>query len=297
MEDKMQLAPAEEPISGAPLPEPAGKPARKPFPTVGDLLAILGIVLGLQVLAGVIVTVALWIAGWNMGALNPSQQGIFLALTYILSMVPAYLLVLLYRRMRGGSGLLGRFSMRGLNPVMLLWGCLFLVAATVVCEPLLQCLPEPPEMPYGRGVWSVLSLVVAAPILEELLCRGVILESLRSRYGVVFAWLGSSLFFGVLHLQPMLVVNAFIIGLILGFVCIASESLWASMVLHAFNNGVAYLVLTSGYADLRLSEIIGNPTLYRVIYIGAIVVTALSAWKVRRKLRRLKNGTENEVAE
>ena len=297
MEDKMRPAPAEEPIFGAPLPEPAGKPARKPFPTVGDLLAMLGIILGLQVLAGVVVTAAFWIAGRNVGALNPAQEGVFLALTYLLSMVPAYVLVLLYRRMRGGRGPVGRFSMRGLNPVLLLWGCLFLGAATVVCEPLLQCLPEPPEMPYGRGLWSVLSLVVAAPVLEELLCRGVILESLRSRYGVVFAWLVSSLFFGVLHLQPMLVVNAFVIGLILGFICIASESLWASMVLHAFNNGVAYLVMTSGHADLRLSEWVGNPILYEIIYIGAIVVTGLSAWKVWRKLRRLKNGTENEVSE
>ncbi|MDE6374248.1 MAG: CPBP family intramembrane metalloprotease [Alistipes sp.] len=269
-------------------------PVRKTFPTVGDLFAMLGIALGMQVVAGFLLTVAFVAAGWTIGELTPRQQGVFTALAYVSSMLPAYLLVLYYRRMRGGSGPVGRFSKCGLDPVLLSWGFLFMMAAGVVCEPLLSLLPVPPDPNYGRGIWAMLTLVVAAPVLEELLCRGVVLGALRERCGVVVAWLVSSLFFGVLHVHPMLVVNAFVIGLILGYIYIVTESLWAPMVLHALNNAAAYLMLMTGRGDLLLSETIGNRILYTIIYIGAVLVTLVSAWKVWRKLRSLKEETEKE---
>ena len=210
-----------QPEAGGAFPVLAPK---KRFPGVGDLFAMLGIVLGMQVVAGVVLTVGFTLAGWVPGRLNPAQQGIFTALAYVLSMLPAYLAVIWYRRMRGGGGPLGRFAVRGLNPVLLLWAFVFMMAAGVVCEPLLSWLPAPDDLDYGTGLWAVLTLVVAAPVLEELLCRGLVLESLRTRFGVVAAWLLSSLFFGVLHLQPMLVVNAFIIGLILGYIYMVTDS-------------------------------------------------------------------------
>ncbi|MCM1249755.1 MAG: CPBP family intramembrane metalloprotease [Alistipes sp.] len=278
-----------------PLSEPGAVPVRRPFPTAGDLFAMLGIVLGMQIVAGLVLSVVLTLKGWS--PLTERQQGIVTAISYVSAMLPAYLLVLWYRRARGGRGSVGHFSARGLNPVLLSWGFLFVMATGVVCEPLLALLPAPPDIPYGRGVWAALTLIVAAPVLEELLCRGVVLEALRSRFGMVAAWLVSSLFFGVMHVHPMLVVNALIIGLILGYIYIASGSLWASMALHAFNNAVAYLMLISGREGLLLSEMIDDPRLYRIIYIGALFVTCFSAWMVWRKLRRLKSESENEVAE
>lgn len=283
-----------QPEAGASVPVPVLK---RPFPGVGDLFAMLGIVLGMQIVAGVVLTVAFTLAGWFPGQLNPSQQGIFTALAYVLSMLPAYLAVVWYRRMRGGSGSLGHFSARGLNPVLLLWAFVFMMAAGVVCEPVLSWLPAPVDLDYGEGLWTALTLVAAAPVLEELLCRGLVLGSLRTRYGVVAAWLLSSLFFGVLHLQPMLVVNAFVIGLVLGYIYIVTDSLWAPMILHALNNGIAYLMMTSGRGNLLLIDMIGNKTLYWVIYIGAAVVTVVSGWMVWRTLRRLRERAENPVLE
>lgn len=294
--DKAPSATDANPQSVSQAPVPAG-PVRKPFPGVGDLFAMLGIVLGMQVVAGVVLTVAFSLMGWFPGRLEPGQQGVFTAVAYVLSMLPAYLLVIWYRHMRGGGGSLGHFSARGLNPVLLSWAFLFMMAAGVVCEPLLAWLPAPVDLDYGRGIWALLTLVVAAPILEELLCRGLVLGALRNRFGVVAAWLLSSLFFGVLHLQPMLVVNAFVIGLILGYIYILTDSLWATIILHALNNGVAYLLLTTGHGDMLLTDLIGNRTLYWIIYIGAAVVTLLSGWMVWRTLRRLKERAENPVEE
>ncbi len=133
-------------------------------------------------------------------------------------------------------------------------------------------------------------------MLEELLCRGVVLESLRARYGAATAWAVSSFFFGALHLQPVLVVNAFVIGLILGYIYIVADSLWATIILHALNNAVAYLLLLTGYGDATLAGLVGDRTIYWIVYAGAAAVTMLSAWMVWRTLRRLGGGRKNEDA-
>lgn len=169
--------------------------------------------------------------------------------------------LLYYRRVRGGRGRWARFSTRGLNPALLLWAFVMMCAVGVVLEPLLALLPEL-QINVGRGFWTILSLVLFAPVFEELICRGVVLGSLRSRYGVTIAWLVSSLFFGILHGQPVQVVNAFVVGLVLGYVYIATDSLWAAMILHALNNAVAYLMLVTGHANTLLIDLIPGRTLY-----------------------------------
>ena len=209
-------------------------------------------------------------------------------------MLPACLLVLAYRRFRGGMGPVGHFALKGWNPVLLLWAFVFMMAVGVVCEPLFALLPKPVSPDLGRGVWTVLAVVVAAPVLEELLCRGIVLGSLRSRYGVAPAWFFSSLFFGVLHGEPLLVANAFVIGLILGYVYVATGSLWASMILHAMNNVVAYLLMVAGLSDTLMIELAGSRTLYVIIYISALLVTAVSAWMMWRTLRGLGSGAKKE---
>lgn len=273
-------------------PEP--RPARR-FPSVGDLFAMLGIVLGMQIVVTLVAMLVTVVLGIDLNGMEPSGQGRFMAFTYLGSMLPAYLLVLWYRRARGGRGSVGHFSSRGLDPVLLLWAFLMMIAAGIVCEPLLTLLPPPPMTQLGRGVWTLLSLVVMAPVLEELLCRGVVLGSLRTRYGVVTAWIFSSLFFGILHLQPVLVINAFVIGLVLGYVYLVTDSLWAPIILHALNNAVAYLFLIAGQGDAMFIDLVGSRTLYVVIYIAALTVTAVSAYMIRRSLRRLKREKKNRA--
>ncbi len=277
--------------------EPPKKPrVRKPFPSANDLFAMFGIVLGMQIAVSLAVSFVLLVLGVETDAAEPLQQGRRMAAIYLLAMTAAYFMVLWYRHMRGGSGSLGRFSVRGLNPMLLLWAFVLMLAAGIVCEPLLSLLPAVKEYEFGRGGWALVTLVVAAPVLEELLCRGVVLESLRARYGAATAWAVSSFFFGALHLQPVLVVNAFVIGLILGYIYIVADSLWATIILHALNNAVAYLLLLTGYGDATLAGLVGDRTIYWIVYAGAAAVTMLSAWMVWRTLRRLGSGRKNEDA-
>lgn len=270
----------------------AGRP-RKPFPTMGDLFAMLGIVFGFQIIVGLVVSIAA-IFSTGDAAPDPQAQGRLMAAVYFFSMFPALAAVLWYRRSRGGRGPVAGVSTRGLNPALLLWAFVFMLATGIVFEPLMSLLPMPSYEMIGRGAWMILSLVVMAPVMEELLCRGVVLGSLRTRYGVVPAWLLSALFFGVLHVQPLLVVNAFVLGLILGFIYIATDSIWAVMILHALNNAVAYLQLASGHDNFMFMDLAAeNRMLYLAIYLAALAVTALSGVMAWRTLVRLKAKEKN----
>lgn len=264
------------------------------FPTWGDCCAMLGIALGAQILVGVLGTTIAIILGLNVSSpeASPEVRGNFLSLIYLFSMVTAVGGTLIYRRYRGGRGTFARFSGRYLSPMILLWGSLLLFAANIVIEPLLSLLPES-DPDVGRGWGSAVMLILFAPFFEELLCRGVILESLRSRYGSVVALFGSSLFFGVLHMQPLPAVNAFLIGLILGFIYLITQSLWASILIHAVNNASAYVLMIAGYADDTLPDLVGNERLYWTIYLLALVVLLFSVWKIWQTLRGWRECEKN----
>ncbi len=268
--------------------------SRRLFPTVGDLFAMLGIVLGAQVLIGLLLSVVSGFAGFDAETATAEMVGRYMCILYLASMSLGLIGVLIYRRKRGGTGKVVSFSTARLNPILLLWACVFLFAVGIVIEPLLALLPDmQPNM--GSGVWTVVMLVLFAPFFEEMLCRGVVLGSIRAKYGVVAAWLGSSLFFGVLHIAPQLVVNAFLIGLILGYICLATGSIWASILLHAVNNALAYAMMSVGDGELLLIDRVGSKGLYAAIYGVALIVAGLSAWKMWTALRQMKEAETNRA--
>lgn len=73
-----------------------------------------------------------------------------------------------------------------------------------------------------------------APIVEEILFRGLIMRSFQP-YGKKFAILTSAFLFGMFHGNIIQTPFSFFIGLILGYVAMEYSILWA-MVLHMFNN-------------------------------------------------------------
>ena len=291
MEEKNTPASAAEPATPERTPETAmteNAPERRKFPTMGDLLAMLGIGLGAQIVVGVAAMLFMIFAGYGFDfrSLEPEAMGKLMAVLYFGSMSLTLAGLIYYRRARGGRGKWARFSVRGLNPALLLWAFVLIFAVGVVLEPLLRLLPEL-SLNVGRGFWTILSLVVFAPVFEELICRGIVLGSLRDKFGVTTAWLLSSLFFGVLHGQPVQVISATVIGLVLGYVYLATDSLWSVMILHALNNAVAYLAMATGHGNALLIDMVGSRTLYVLIYIAALALSAVSGYMMVRTLRRM----------
>jgi membrane protease YdiL (CAAX protease family) len=84
---------------------------------------------------------------------------------------------------------------------------------------------------------------IIAPIVEEVIFRGLLYQWLRSRAGVVVAVLASAAIFGAAHVIPLLFPSLFVVGLILALAFEFSQSLWVTIALHMLQNGLAIIVL------------------------------------------------------
>ena len=95
------------------------------------------------------------------------------------------------------------------------------------------------------GVWGgILRIVIIAPIVEELIFRGVIMSGFSRIYHPVFAIFFSALLFALFHLNPWQFPAAFALGLILGWIRIRTGSVLACMAGHAIHNGLVFLSVT-----------------------------------------------------
>lgn len=94
---------------------------------------------------------------------------------------------------------------------------------------------------------AVLSLVVVAPIVEEIVFRGLLFGALAARLGVLASALITALLFGAIHGDPVLFPSLVALGFIAAIAYAATGNLWVSITLHAVNNslGAIFLVVTS----------------------------------------------------
>lgn len=123
----------------------------------------------------------------------------------------------------------------------------------------------------GAQIFFFISMAIIPPIVEELLFRGIILHTLR-RYGEGFAIVGSSLLFGLFHMDVAQFVFAFLCGLVLSFLVIKTNCLWLSIAVHFLNNALATIVeLLDYYVGAQQANII-----YAVFFIIIAVLGLLS---------------------
>jgi len=85
----------------------------------------------------------------------------------------------------------------------------------------------------------MISVAIVTPIAEELMFRGYILDSIRRIHGDWPAIIGSALLFGLVHIDPFIVGQAFIGGVIYGWIRIKTGSLLPSIACHVMWNIMA----------------------------------------------------------
>jgi membrane protease YdiL (CAAX protease family) len=85
------------------------------------------------------------------------------------------------------------------------------------------------------GLWVIPLAVIAAPVFEEFLFRGLIFGGLRRSFGVWPATLASAGVFAILH-PPLAIVPVFVLGVCAALVYERTRSLLAPMIAHAVYN-------------------------------------------------------------
>jgi membrane protease YdiL (CAAX protease family) len=91
---------------------------------------------------------------------------------------------------------------------------------------------------------SLLLMGVLAPLVEEMVFRGLLYGWLAGLWGTKVAWLLSSVCFAAAHVELAHVVLVFPLGLWLGWLRRRTDSLWPSLVAHMVNNGLAVAAAT-----------------------------------------------------
>ncbi len=97
------------------------------------------------------------------------------------------------------------------------------------------------ESDYGI-YGAILKVVIMAPVIEELIFRGVIMHGLMRNYSKFTAVFVSALMFALFHLNPWQFPATFILGIVLGILMVRTRNIFLCIIGHAINNG---LVLVS----------------------------------------------------
>lgn len=164
----------------------------------------------------------------------------------------------------------------GFDPVALLWGIILIVALSIVLAPLMRLLPET-NRSVPTGLFTMLCVVVVAPIFEEILFRDRVFSVLRSTLSPWSAAVVSALIFGAMHGNLVVAIEAFCVGIVLSYLYILKGSLFAPILLHIMNNIVAYVMMSFKYQERTIEDFIGELPIFSVIYVVASVIVLLGA--------------------
>ncbi|MCB9666504.1 MAG: CPBP family intramembrane metalloprotease [Myxococcales bacterium] len=99
---------------------------------------------------------------------------------------------------------------------------------------------------HPDGAWLMavigIAIVVAAPIGEELIFRGLIFRGLIRNYRPALAVLLSAILFGIAHMAPTRFVYATLMGIVLSVVVLRTGSVLPSIASHAAFNAMPVLL-------------------------------------------------------
>jgi len=98
----------------------------------------------------------------------------------------------------------------------------------------------------GQGYEYLLAfatLVVIAPIAEEVLFRGYLFGKLRKHVSLWLAILITSVVFGAVHLAWNVGIDVFALSIVLCLLRVWSGRLWPSIMLHMLKNAIAFYFL------------------------------------------------------
>lgn len=144
----------------------------------------------------------------------------------------------------------------------------------------------------GFGVAMVLYVMVLGPMAEELVFRGLTLFYLQK--STKRFWLANLLqaaFFGIMHLNLVQGFYAFLLGMLLGWVCHRFHALHASILLHMMFN-----FLGSGLLALLEERLPGLLVVQILWNLLGIVAFVLGVWLLRKRSPRVAmQGSDSKI--
>lgn len=175
----------------------------------------------------------------------------------ILLGIGSTIFILYYGYKKSRVKLLEIFPIKKFNPLIILflitffWGIQNLL--TDVNAFVDRIIPPPPwfwelfnkifESDYG-WIGAFMKVAVIAPVVEELIFRGVIMHGFMRNYRGYVAVLMSALLFALFHLNPWQFPATFILGLMLGWLMLSTRNIFLCIIGHSINNLLVLITIT-----------------------------------------------------
>lgn len=133
---------------------------------------------------------------------------------------------------------------------------------------------------------NVIMMLVIAPVIEEVIFRGFLLNRWWQKYGAYRAVFYSSLIFSFLHVE---VIGGMIFGIVLSLIYMKTKSLVGPIVVHASNNAIALVLLILeilAHGDIPKTSIDEFRAEWWVALVGAAVGIPWLVWFCRKLSRQ-----------
>ncbi len=152
-------------------------------------------------------------------------------------------------------------------------------------------LPDNIEPTLTSLILNIVATAIFPALLEEMVFRGYVLGALRP-HGEKLAVIVSAVLFGLIHGNILQVPFAAILGVVLGWLVVQTDSIWPAVVLHGVNNlfSVVMQWLERKFPD---NGMMSGAAFFILVVAGAIAFIALFVNKTayhRDLLRPMTNG-------
>lgn len=134
----------------------------------------------------------------------------------------------------------------------------------------------------GSIIFEFIAMVIIAPLLEEILFRGIIFARLREYMSVKVAIVISALIFGIIHGNVVQGIYAFIIGICLAYIYERYNTLLAAVLFHMAANLMS-VIMTECEPVVRL---ISKALVYNIIGVVCLVMGIIMLISINRHIAK-----------
>lgn len=256
------------------------------YPSIKQGFGILGIFLIATILCGII--------SFGLKGTVGDEPSFFI--TYVLSVGGTLLIV---NSIRKEKGLVSGFNFEIGDQKILPYLALVAIAIPFgITAPLTSLIPMNDfvkklvlQIAQYNGVWAFLTIVIAGPLLEELIFRGIMLDGFLKRYSPVKSILVSSALFGIFHMNPWQFVTAMVLGSFIGWVYYRTRSTALAIYIHMLNNLIAFFAMqftemTMENMDETIIETYGGILPFLSITLTSLVIIAYGIYLLNDKMAK-----------
>ena len=206
-------------------------------------LSYLLIFIGIQLIGGAIIQTV-----WNLVTHSSDKTA---AMLITMTAVCAMLIIVVFLWARYAVvSLVSPKWLRTRPWTVLAWSVVAALGALIPSAWMQEQMPELPnwmenEFDTIMGTpWGYLTIGLLAPLSEEIVMRGAILKELlkSSKLSVWGAIAISAVMFAIIHMNPVQMPHAFIIGLLLGWMYWRTGSILPGVAYHWSNNSAAFVI-------------------------------------------------------